>query len=802
MAVETWALAVAESQWAPEECPGGGGGAPVSVTSDRDGLCAPGLFRSWKVVRPFARVKSGPTGARHRQPPAKELFTELLGRRTIEELCRRANANAEPGERPRALRGPDLLAWVAVALQGGLIPGPGGRKAAAMPATVDRWRHRFERSLPPGALLNLSGRGESADDQWDAFHRLQGNISQNFQTLYTPGERLSVRKYALSYRGHPARCRLKLALLCDAETGYVCGFFLYSPDALQSGSKSPVAEQVLHRLLRPYYHRGHRVQLDSSAHMEGRLGPVFSGLGVHLEFVSLWSGEDDDAVRPFPSSPPSPSPSPSLSPSGLGSPQQQGDCGTVEDPAALLRAHLRGWVGVALVPGPWEECGPAVCLQGLWLAVHLACIDAFVLRSLRSQEPGHPAHLCHFAHGLATELAVEYLPSTPLATSPAAASLASLPGVQNTAASSTAGPRAEEEEGGGGSSRRASVVQCPGLCGLENCGNSCYMNAVLQCLLCTVTLVEHFLNRQNRSDIARLQSPAVAGPFLRLVEEVWLAGRDSWCPSEMKGVVCALHPQFDNSCQQDAQELLLFLLNGLHDDLKKKEDGPLEREREKKREPVCSPERGTSPGPPGEASIVTRLFEGRLSYVTLCMQCSHQVQQSQVFTMLSLPVPNHLIKCSLQDCLALFFQQSTLTHTERMLCPECGLRQDTAVHTTVVKHPDILVLHLKRFECRGNNKRKLKTNVVFPLENLDLTPFTPSPSPPHTRYSLYSVVNHSGNLDMGHYTAYCHNAHTRSWHRFDDGAVGDVQDHLVQSLGAYILFYSREKFRRPRILGL
>ncbi|KAJ8340401.1 hypothetical protein SKAU_G00350340 [Synaphobranchus kaupii] len=769
MAIDTWAVAVTESQWAPEECPQG---QPVSVTTDRDSSCAPNLFRSWKV-RTFTRIKSGPTGPHHRQP-AKELFVELLGKRVIKELCKKVNGcssesihtRGQDGEK-QVVQGSDLLAWTSVALQGGLIPGDGNRKAAGMVATVEKWRQRFQKSLSQSALLNLNGCDENAEGQWDAFYNLQGKISRNFQTLYTPGCLLCVKKYALSYKGHPAECHMKMALLCEVESGYVCNFFLYSPEVLQKGSKSPVTEQVLHWLLRPYYNKGYNVQLDSSAHMEGRLSQVFSGLGVNLEFVNVWAGEDN-TVRTF-SSPPSPSGFPS---------KKQGDSATEDDSAALLRAHLQGWVGPVLLPwaSDTSEHQSAVFLQGFWLVVHLGCIDAFVLYSLRSRAPSSHISLRDFTYGLATELAVGYLPSTPL-TTPLLSSLSSQPNVQKAAISR------EEED----SRRHASMVQCPGLCGLVNCGNSCYMNAVLQCLLGTVPLVEHFLDRRNRSKISSLESQVAAGPFLGLVEEVWLVRRDSWTPSEMRDVVCTLHPQFDNSCQQDAQELLLFLLNAIHDDLKTRED---------------KQEGHNSPDLQGESSIVTQLFEGQLSYLTVCMDCSHQIQQNQVFTMLSLPVPNHVIKCSLQDCLALFFQQSTLTNTERRLCPECGLRQDTAVKTTLVKPPDILVLHLKRFECRGNHKKKLKTNVVFPLENLDLTPFSPNLSPRHSKYSLYAVVNHTGNLDMGHYTAYLHNAHTRSWHKFDDAAVSDVQDHLVQSLGAYILLYTCDKFRRPRILGL
>lgn len=61
----------------------------------------------------------------------------------------------------------------------------------------------------------------------------------------------------------------------------------------------------------------------------------------------------------------------------------------------------------------------------------------------------------------------------------------------------------------------------------------------------------------------------MAEMFARLLEEMWLGSSSSCAPVEARSVMCSILPQFNNYSQQDAQELLLFLLNALHDDLKK-----------------------------------------------------------------------------------------------------------------------------------------------------------------------------------------------------------------------------------------
>lgn len=57
--------------------------------------------------------------------------------------------------------------------------------------------------------------------------------------------------------------------------------------------------------------------------------------------------------------------------------------------------------------------------------------------------------------------------------------------------------------------------------------------------------------------------------FVHLLKKMWMGGYSSCAPVEARSVLRSILPQFNNYSQQDAQELLLFLLNVLHDDLKK-----------------------------------------------------------------------------------------------------------------------------------------------------------------------------------------------------------------------------------------
>ncbi|XP_034536250.1 uncharacterized protein LOC117810498 [Notolabrus celidotus] len=751
------ALSVRECAWFTEEC------HQVNDLEDaqRDGLCLPNIFRS-KKVKPLTRIQTGPTYQVYYT--AKELLLEVLDRAAVRELIRRAarvKSGAKSQNREQSVdlsegEYAEVLTCFSIVLQSGLSVGENCSFGPELSLKMDGWQGVLKRNSFQTSLLSLTRLEDG--EKLEILSAFCSHVTRQYQVLYTPGPNLAVKKYRLVSQQSP--CSLHLALLCDTSTGFICNLFLYCPEQLQKQSRKPVVEQVVGHLLRPFCSHRHLVQLDKSAWMEGRHTDIFSGSRIEISFV----------------------------------PSAQQTC---EDSPSELIAHLQDWTGPALFPLSDLKGGTVdVFLPGLWAALHIICINTFVLHTLQSSGSGRQVQLPEFTRALASQLAVDSSVTVPVlqrlnSTSCQEASLTNL-SKQRINTSSSA--RMEREKPGSSSPVRLQRLNRPGVCGLDNSGNSCYLNAVLQCLCSTVPLVENLLNQDTRKELARSKC-RMAEVFVRLLQEMWL-GRSSRCsPVEARSVLTSILPQFNNYSQQDAQELLLFLLNALHEDLKKVSKRQIKQQRQ-----VQNRNNATAAG---ESTIVSHLFEGQLSYMTLCMHCDHEAHSTQTFTVLSLPIPTGSIKCSIQDCLALFFEQTVLTGGEQMLCSVCGLRRETTVLTCLDKPPEILMLHLKRFGCKGKNQVKLKNNVLFSMK-LDLNPFLCSSlqNITYSSYHLYAVVNHSGHLNMGHYTAVCHSSLTRTWHCFDDSAVREVQDSHVQSPNAYMLLYSRKPFQKPKISGL
>lgn len=196
-------------------------------------------------------------------------------------------------------------------------------------------------------------------------------------------------------------------------------------------------------------------------------------------------------------------------------------------------------------------------------------------------------------------------------------------------------------------------------------------------------------------------------------------------------------------------------------------------------------------------------------------------------------------ECSVQSCLYQFTSMELLMGNNKLLCENCtekkqrypkeinsAERKAEAVYTNARKQllisavPPILILHLKRFHQAGLSLRKVNRHVDFPLM-LDLAPFCSATCKnisvgDKVLYSLYGIVEHSGSMRGGHYSAYVKvrtpsrklseyitgkktvpdvkepdNESVGQWIHVSDTYVQVVPESRALNAQAYLLFYER-----------
>ncbi|NXD15325.1 UBP2 hydrolase, partial [Nothocercus nigrocapillus] len=322
---------------------------------------------------------------------------------------------------------------------------------------------------------------------------------------------------------------------------------------------------------------------------------------------------------------------------------------------------------------------------------------------------------------------------------------------------------------------------------------SCFMNSILQCLSNTKELRDYCLQNQYLRDLnngSRMRT-ALMSEFAKLIQLLWTSSpNDSVSPSEFKTQIQRYAPRFVGYNQQDAQEFLRFLLDGLHSEVNRVLVRPRAAtdtldhlpDDEKSRQMWRRYQER-------EDSRIGDLFVGQLKSSLTCGECGYCSTAFDPFWDLSLPIPKKGYgEVTLMDCLRLFTKEDVLDGDEKPTCCRCKARTRCTKKFSIQKFPKILVLHLKRFSEARIRTSKLTTFVNFQLKDLDLREFA-SQSCNHAVYNLYAVSNHSGTTMGGHYTAYCKSPVSSEWHSFNDSRVTPMSSSHVRSSDAYLLFY-------------
>lgn len=181
-----------------------------------------------------------------------------------------------------------------------------------------------------------------------------------------------------------------------------------------------------------------------------------------------------------------------------------------------------------------------------------------------------------------------------------------------------------------------------GLKGLSNLGNTCYMNSALQSIANTPQLIEYFVKDKYIGEINQDNPLGTSGDlaesFAHLMKNIWISNMDLIAPRELKSSISRFAPQFRSYFQQDSQEFLGFLLDGLHEDLNRVHDKKYMEFKEQQLPDEELSHQQWEYHLSRNNSIIVDLFQGQFKSTITCL-CKNKSIKFDPFMTLTLPIP-------------------------------------------------------------------------------------------------------------------------------------------------------------------
>ncbi|GAV89160.1 UCH domain-containing protein/zf-UBP domain-containing protein [Cephalotus follicularis] len=385
------------------------------------------------------------------------------------------------------------------------------------------------------------------------------------------------------------------------------------------------------------------------------------------------------------------------------------------------------------------------------------------------------------------------------------------------------GSNSSHLNGGNGSDSLMMMMPPWGLRGLNNLGNTCFMNSVLQALLHTPPLRNYFLSdkhnrffcqQQKSKNNARL---CLACDLDAIFSSVFSGDRTPYSPAKFLYSWWQHAANLASYEQQDAHEFFISMLDGIHEKVEKDK-------------------RKLQSQGNGDCCIAHRVFSGILRSDVMCMVCGFTSTTYDPCVDISLDLEPNLgarkknasskshnscngeADCmnssqncgisTLMGCLDRFTRPERLGSDQKFFCQQCQVRQESLKQMSIRKLPLVSCFHIKRFEHFSTRKmsRKVDRYLQFPF-SLDMAPYLsssilrsrfgnrilPFDDEPDSsnelssEFELFAVVTHSGKLDAGHYVTYLRLSN--QWYKCDDAWITKVNENIVRAAQGYMMFY-------------
>lgn len=345
--------------------------------------------------------------------------------------------------------------------------------------------------------------------------------------------------------------------------------------------------------------------------------------------------------------------------------------------------------------------------------------------------------------------------------------------------------------------------------GLDNIGNTCYINTMLQMLMSISELNEYFLSDEYVEDMNKRLKLRIMNKqnistnyflltrtYSNMIQELHNKKYDSYTPKNICKKLTLHHPEFIAGTQQDSPESLIVMLDAFHESIKYElvlnVSGIVVNEIDQLM--LDSAKSIDSKN----YSKIYDLFGARILQYVVCKEEDRNNEilskrfEPYLQTILEIPSDAETI----YDCLNEFFTDESLDEKNLFFDEKSGKKVKADICKKFINLPKYLIIVLKRFKQNnmGMIIGKNKSKIAIPIDDdyLDLSDYTIGYDKNESNYELISVGLHSGGLHGGHYYAYAKNSNDNKYYVYDDSSVtpldlNSCEDDLYKN-GYYFVF--------------